>query len=287
MHIDTEVIVVDKPSGMLTVRGKPTGARSEASPKFQQFWVAAVQSVTAHSGSGLVCVDNDVSVLLARVAALRHPETVPRHRDKFVRFVRRHARQLQKQKCLGDALGADPFRTGSASDQDSVAAAAWAAIDKHARTAEAVARGADDERNALATVETWLAGRSGGAVGLADEALRCVHRLDMETSGLLVFARTATAAAHLSAQACTAFTQIYALMYARMHACTQFRREVAALQGGGTDERSRRTFDETFRRTGTLLRTLDDSETALAPTRRLEKVRSCVSMDIDRRTRVE
>lgn len=104
-----------------------------------------------------------VSARTEAVLAVRNASCVPRGREEFVAFARRRGHDE------GETL--------------------WASLNEEAGARERAEYGEEDARCAL--------GMARRAVG--DQGLRVVHRLDMETSGLLCFAVTRKAAASLCA----------------------------------------------------------------------------------------
>lgn len=162
LHEDDHIVVVDKPTNLLSVPGRHPDAPppTKKRRRVAEFWVEALEASRASSPP---------ESLAAKLLGVGDPSSVPRRRDKFGRAVAR-----AKGRC------------GETSEAD--VDALWAALDGDARARERAEHG-DDAPSALSLARA--------AVGLPD--LRVVHRLDFETSGVLVFAKTSAAAAALCA----------------------------------------------------------------------------------------
>ena len=160
LHEDDCIVVVDKAPNLLSVPGRLPGA-ALPSKKRRRVGEFWVEALESTRDSA---VSGSFAAAFLGVGDL---SSIPRRRDKFERSVER-----ARHRC------------GACGD----VGALWAAVDVEARRRERAEHG-DDAPSALSLARA--------AVGLDD--LRVVHRLDFETSGVLVFAKTTAAASALCA----------------------------------------------------------------------------------------
>ena len=174
VYQDDSLLVVDKPGGMLSVPGReaqqlklPGGGTSR-----QEQWTAAVQA----AGKRLpqpVC-DEALAAALKMIGG-RNDLNIPRKRELFVKYVHRVLKLGQNDE-------------GS---RGSIGEACWDVVKEV---------DSDMHRLGFDDIPGHLKSAADIAAEVAGGPIFHVHRLDMETSGLLVFAKTEQACAHLSRQ---------------------------------------------------------------------------------------
>jgi len=160
---DDEVIVVDKPAGMLSVPGREVkllaaGVLADRSlPRRSEQWAQAIRTAAASESASPL-----VKKLETRCA------NAPRKRDQFLQFLQR-AYKADEKECE----------------------AVWCEVEKS--DAQLHRLDYNDIPSHLLSAADIVAERVGRQV-------YTVHRLDMETSGLLLFAKTESACAFLGKQ---------------------------------------------------------------------------------------
>ncbi|KAJ1453752.1 pseudouridine synthase [Pelagophyceae sp. CCMP2097] len=168
LHVDDTIVVIDKPSGLLSVPGLEPGSapRTTKRKRGAEYWLDALTEFA-----------KSADVFLAELLDIKDLRSIPRRLDKFERFVERNSRRL------------------TAPADATAVAQAWHLLDGHASALEADDEAAAPEGPSALTVVRALFSAS-QAPG---ETIHAVHRLDYETSGVLVFARTRHAASDLGA----------------------------------------------------------------------------------------
>lgn len=175
VYQDESLLVVDKPGGMLSVPGREAqqlkllgGGTSR-----QEQWTAAVQA----AGKRLPPPDSNMEAVTAALKLLgsRNDRNIPRKRELFINYVHRVLKLGQH----------------GSSSSSSIGEACWGVVKEV---------DGDMHRLAFDDIPGHLKSAADIAGELADGPVFHVHRLDMETSGLLVFAKTEQACAHLSKQ---------------------------------------------------------------------------------------
>lgn len=183
VYEDETLIVVNKPAGMLSVPGRQAkllkqteksnddcgGSSGGGGTSRQEQWTAAVQASAAFAQQRNY---DKVHVSLLQQLHLRGDGNIPRKRNLFAKYLRRLL------KVGGDG-------------GDGVGEAIWDIVSEVDRGLHQLAF--DDIPMNLRSAADIVGELTGGAV-------HHVHRLDMETSGLLVFAKTEQACAHLCRQ---------------------------------------------------------------------------------------
>ena len=163
LHVDGSLVVVNKPRDLLSVPGRHPDAPAPTKKRKRagEYWEEALARARDEASAASLA-----GRLLNGVGSLA---SIPRREDKFRAHVQR-------------AKG----RVGAV--DDAAVGALWRELDD---AAKALAAPDNDEEapNALDLAR----------VAVGDRDLRPVHRLDYETSGVLVFARTTAAASALCA----------------------------------------------------------------------------------------
>ena len=163
IHVDASLVVVNKPRDLLSVPGRHPDAPAPTKKRKRagEYWEEALARARDEASAGSLA-----GKLLNGVGSLA---SIPRREDKFRAHVQR-------------AKG----RVGAVDDV--AVSKLWRELDD---AAKALAAPDNDEEapNALDLAR----------VAVGDRDLRPVHRLDYETSGVLVFARTTAAASALCA----------------------------------------------------------------------------------------
>jgi 23S rRNA-/tRNA-specific pseudouridylate synthase len=196
--LTSEMIAVDKPSGLRSTpafKGEDDALSGGTKRKRQQRFSDVIESMGAHE----VTPPDAESAFLAKLA--RESKTVPRNRGKFGTYCKRSLRCDDESVVerlwlrILHSVGAEEKRDGMTST-DSALTRVQAAYgsDSSPTATSAAAAAASGESN---TVETTAAAAQ---PAVAVETVRAVHRLDMETSGVLLLARTRLASAALGKQ---------------------------------------------------------------------------------------
>ena len=163
LHVDASIVVVNKPRDLLSVPGRHPDAPAPTKKRKRagEYWEEALARARDEAAAGSLA-----GKLLNGVGSLA---SIPRREDKF----RAHV-----QRAKGRVGAVDDAAVGTL----------WRELDD---AAKALAAPDNDEEapNALDLAR----------VAVGDRDLRPVHRLDYETSGVLVFARTTAAASALCA----------------------------------------------------------------------------------------
>ena len=163
LHVDASIVVVNKPRDLLSVPGRHPDAPAPTKKRKRagEYWEEALARARDEASAGSLA-----GKLLNGVGSLA---SIPRREDKF----RAHVQRARGR--VGDV-------------DDAAVGTLWRELDD---AAKALAAPDNDEEapNALDLAR----------VAVGDRDLRPVHRLDYETSGVLVFARTTAAASALCA----------------------------------------------------------------------------------------
>lgn len=163
LHVDAALVVVNKPRNLLSVPGrhpdKPPPKKKRK--RAGEYWEAALTHARDTQPETSLA-----GRLLRGVGALA---SIPRREDKFRGNVKRARNRV-----------GDP--------DDAAVGALWRELDDAARALAAP----DDAGQAPSALDL-------AQVAAGDRNLRPVHRLDFETSGVLVFARTTASASSLCA----------------------------------------------------------------------------------------
>lgn len=166
LYSDAAVLVVDKPHGLRSVPGLDTTAAAAAAAPGANKGKRKRQERWSEVVSELAPADLPEASRHVAPKLRREAQSVPRKRSKFLSFSERSLRL-----------------------EPDAAAALYTVLD------DRLARAEEDE--GLSTTDSAL-GRLQRATG--ERGLAAVHRLDMETSGVLVVARSASAARALGEQ---------------------------------------------------------------------------------------
>ena len=163
LHVDASIVVVNKPRDLLSVPGRHPDAPAPTKKRKRagEYWEEALARTRDEASAGSLA-----GRLLNGVGSLA---SIPRREDKF----RAHVQRARGR--VGDV-------------DDAAVGTLWRELDD---AAKALAAPDNDEEapNALDLAR----------VAVGDRDLRPVHRLDYETSCVLVFARTTAAASALCA----------------------------------------------------------------------------------------
>ena len=163
LHVDASIVVVNKPRDLLSVPGRHPDAPAPTKKRKRagEYWEEALARARDEASAGSLA-----GRLLNGVGSLA---SIPRREDKF----RAHVQRAKGR--VGDV-------------DDAAVGTLWRELDDAAKALAAPDAG-DEAPNALDLAR----------VAVGDRDLRPVHRLDYETSGVLVFARTTAAASALCA----------------------------------------------------------------------------------------
>jgi hypothetical protein len=183
LYHDAHIIIVNKPPGMLSVPGKEILTKLEVRPRSEQ-WHNVIRDViesaplVAESGhkrkAGSVDVTeqhDSMRVILQRL--LDKGENVPRKEDKFKRYLSR------------------AMKVTDIDLQDKIYKVLVARDDEMHRmiSAQDVASHLSARRLASLICHDGTAAVPGAGNAIQQQKVHAVHRLDMETSGVLLFAK--------------------------------------------------------------------------------------------------
>jgi hypothetical protein len=192
LYHDAHIIIVNKPPGMLSVPGKEILTKLEVRPRSEQ-WHNVIRDViesaplvvgSGHkrkAGSVDVTEQHDsMRVILQRL--LDKGENVPRKEDKFKRY-------LSRAMKVTDIDLQDKIYKVLVARDDEMHRIQIDRIPSHLLSAQDVASHLSARRLASLICHEGTAAVPGAGNAIQQQKVHAVHRLDMETSGVLLFAK--------------------------------------------------------------------------------------------------
>jgi tRNA pseudouridine32 synthase/23S rRNA pseudouridine746 synthase len=206
IHHDDHIIVVFKPANLRSVPGHAVsgqkrpreeekgtlsaGASDPSRRTGQEAWMEAIRSFAAQNSS-----DDEIDKYLARLGASERCLTsIPRKYKTFCRYMERNRHRIFESD---DTKGFNPQHHGNGDQiQENVATSMFVRIEERQRPLLGLPDPTSLEESALGQLR--LLGYADTDESRSNQQLFVVHRLDCETSGVMVFARQALGASFLS-----------------------------------------------------------------------------------------
>jgi len=183
LHLDSSIVIVEKPCNLRSVPGNLHAVDSNQSPRTQktsqEAWIAALESFKEE-----IDIDHDdlIDQWLSRLAKSCNLASIPRKSKPFIRYWERNRYKVVSK--------VDPNSPGD-DDVETVAKNVYNRALKRQRSLLNLPEATAGEESAYGQLIMLL------DIEQDDDNLFVVHRLDCETSGVMVFARTCRAASFL------------------------------------------------------------------------------------------
>jgi tRNA pseudouridine32 synthase/23S rRNA pseudouridine746 synthase len=203
IHHDDHIIVILKPANLRSVPGhavsgqkrpreEDKGALSGASDisrrSGQEAWMEAIRSFATPNSSDVI------DKYLARLGASeRYLTSIPRKFKTFCRYLERNRHRIFESD---DTEGFNPDNGNGDQIQENIATSMFVRIEERQQPLLGLPDPTSHEESALGQLR--LLGYADTDESRSNQQLFVVHRLDCETSGVMVFARQALSASCLS-----------------------------------------------------------------------------------------
>jgi tRNA pseudouridine32 synthase/23S rRNA pseudouridine746 synthase len=204
IYHDDHIIVVFKPANLRSVpghavsgkkrsreedKGTLTGASDPSRRTGQEAWMEAIRSFAIQNTSS-----EEIDKYLARLGASeRYLTSIPRKYKTFCRYLERNRHRIFESD---DIKGFNPDIGNGDQIQENVATSMFVRIEERQRPLLGLPDSTSHEESALGQLR--LLGYANTDESRSNQQIFVVHRLDCETSGVMVFARRALGASFLS-----------------------------------------------------------------------------------------